>query len=326
MSGEPTPPLESLLKLAGERDQPSAPAMERARAAAHASWRRSLALRAGTGSRARSRPRLPAVWAAMIVAAAATLAVVWWTAVPPSTVDVARVAAIAGDVSRGGASLTNAATLRSGEVLRTAEGRVALTLGDALSLRLDHGTHLRLDEPGRVTLLAGAVYVDSGGLNAKTALRIDTAAGTVTHVGTQFQVRVQDAVTRVRVREGRVAIATTGETVDLAAGDLAEVSRGHARVQHGLPGHGEEWEWAAATAPAFDVENRPLSEFLAWLAREHGWQLRFTDAGTQSRVQAIRLHGSLSSRDAASMLERAALVTGVPLSFSDGALWVGARP
>ena len=64
------------------------------------------------------------------------------------------------------------------------------------------------------------------------------------------------------------------------------------RIESGLPSFGEEWEWAARMAPGFDIENRPLSEFLAWLVREHGWQLRFTDAQWQSRAQGIRLHGS----------------------------------
>jgi ferric-dicitrate binding protein FerR (iron transport regulator) len=135
----------------------------------------------------------------------------------------------------------------------------------------------------------------------------------------------------VQVREGRVVLAAPGAaagpaTADLAAGDVADVSGGALHLRHGEPPHGAEWEWAATTAPAFDIENRPLSEFLAWLAREHGWQLRFADAGTQSRAQSIRLHGSMSGLDVNGMLERASLVTGVPLSSHDGVLWVGTRP
>ncbi len=149
-------------------------------------------------------------------------------------------------------------------------------------------------------------------------------------MGTQYQVRVSGDLTRVQVREGRVvftarAEATDGSTADLAAGDAADISGGVVRIRHGESAHGGEWEWVAATAPAFDIENRPLSEFLAWLAREQGWQLHFSDAGTQSRVQSIRLHGSMSGLDIAGMLERASLVTGVPLSFHDGVLWVGPR-
>jgi ferric-dicitrate binding protein FerR (iron transport regulator) len=166
--------------------------------------------------------------------------------------------------------------------------------------------------------------VDSGGLNSRTALRIDTPAGAVHHVGTQFQVRVDAGYTRLQVREGRVVLAREGAApLDLGAGDVAEVSATGVRVEHRKPAHGDAWEWAASTAPAFDIENRPLAEFLGWLAREHGWQLRYVDSATQSQVQNIRLHGSMADLDVNGMLERASLITGVALSLEDGFLRVG---
>jgi len=61
------------------------------------------------------------------------------------------------------------------------------------------------------------------------------------------------------------------------------------------------------------------------MAREHGWQLHFGDEGQQRRAQEIHLHGSLEGLDAPAMLERVALVTGVPLALDEGVLWVGAR-
>ena len=83
----------------------------------------------------------------------------------------------------------------SGTVLATGDGRVAVSFADALSLRLDRGTRLRFDGHERVTLLQGALYVDSGGLNVGPPLTIATPAGEVRHVGTQFQVRVSGEIT-----------------------------------------------------------------------------------------------------------------------------------
>ena len=59
------------------------------------------------------------------------------------------------------------------------------------------------------------------------------------------------------------------------------------------------------------------------MAREHGWQVRYGDETLQPRTLDIRLHGSLDQLDSAAMLERVALVTGVPLEARDGVLWVG---
>ena len=76
-------------------------------------------------------------------------------------------------------------------------------------------------------------------------------------------------------------------------------------------------------APALEIENRPLAEFVSWMAREHGWQVQYSDEALQHRTLDIRLHGSLDQMDSAAMLERVALVTGVPLTARDGVLWVG---
>jgi hypothetical protein len=313
--------IESLIKLAGERDQPSAAGIERARSAAHDSWQRSLA----QAEPARIRPRrwLPLALAAGLAVAITAGALLWRKA--PAPVDVARVAAIQGEVQVEDVPLSAGGVLRGGDVLATREGRVALALGDALSLRADRQSRLRFDGAGQVTLLEGAVYVDSGGLNAHAPLIIDTPAGAVRHVGTQFQVQVSEGRTRVRVREGRVMVAMSGAAaIDLAAGDLADIAGTQIRLEHGQPGHGAEWEWAASTAPGFDIENRPLSEFLAWVARENGWQLRYADDGLQARAQEIRLRGSMEGLDALGMIERVSLITGVPLAVRDGMLWAGA--
>lgn len=315
---EPSSNLEALLKLAGERDQPSAEGVERARAAARLSWQRALDRAAAKPARARRR------WMYALAAGLAALSTAVFWLRPPPTPPVTVAHMVKGEARVATRLLSAGAPLHAGDELSTGGERAALGVGDALSLRLDRHTRLRFEGMGHVTLLAGAVYVDSGGLNATAALRIDTPAGVVRHVGTQFQVHVRDGLTRVLVREGRVVLtAAGGAALDLGAGDLAEVGRGRLDLQRGQPSSGADWEWAADVAPTFDIENRPLSEFLAWLAREQGWQLRYADGAVQSRAQEIRLHGSLSNLDAAAMLERASLVTGVPLTVREGSLWVG---
>jgi hypothetical protein len=59
------------------------------------------------------------------------------------------------------------------------------------------------------------------------------------------------------------------------------------------------------------------------MIREHGWRLRYADETLQQRTHDIRLHGSLDQLDAAAMLERVSMVTGVPLSAREGVLSVG---
>lgn len=325
MNTESERSVEQLLKLAGERETPPAAGMERARLAAHESWQRVL----------REQPARPRRWMKISIALAAAAGVVWFALLrfpaatsPPQ--QVARVTALTGGAVvhdfAGDTVLFAGGEVFAGTTLETMNGRVALTLGGAMSLRMDRHTRLRFDAAQRVTLLAGTLYVDSGGINAVGGLRIETPAGAVRHVGTQFQVFVAGADTRVRVREGRV-LFTPGDSSaprDVVAGEELRIAGGRVDFRRGLPASGADWEWCASIAPPFDIESRPLAEFLAWAAREHGWQLRYTSAALQQQTYEIRLHGALDQSSADAMVERVSLITGVPLRARDGVLWVGA--
>jgi hypothetical protein len=312
-----------LIKLAGERDRPSPEAMERARAAAQASWQRG---------REAAQPRVSRRWLTLIpLAAAAGIAALVVglrapDAVPVPRDVVARIVNLQGGALLDGAPVSTGAALMSGTTLETRAGRLALQLGDAMSLRVAAGTRLKLDGPDRVTLLAGAIYVDSGGLTTSRKLTIDTPFGLVRHVGTQFQVELIGTATRVRVREGRVLVQPSGrasEAIALGVGDELRAEDGKAQVSRGLASFGPAWDWAADLAPPFDIENRPLAEFLTWLAREQGWQLRYATGAEQQTALGIRLHGSVTGLDASASLARVGLITGVPLVARDGVLEVG---
>jgi ferric-dicitrate binding protein FerR (iron transport regulator) len=318
-----------MIRLAGEREMPSPQAMERAHLAASQAWERTLAQ-----SPSRSRRRF--FVAAIALAAAAGISAValfaWHrgAAYPAAPVMVAKVSTVVGAVALRVETrdqlVTRELAVPAGATLQTGQGRVATGFSDTLSLRLDRHTRVRFDTHTRVTLLEGALYVDSGGLDVGPPLTIVTPAGEVRHVGTQFQVAVTNGATRVRVREGRVLLERGAQgALAMAAGDELEVRGRDARWRHGLPSFGPVWEWSAGLAPALAIEDRPLAEFLTWIAREHGWQLYFADDALQARTHAIRLHGTLQGLDAAAMLERMALVTGVPLEVHEGVLRVGVR-
>ena len=322
---DPDRSVETLIRLAGEREMPSDEASTRARAAAEASWHRLLA-----EAPPRGRSRSP-----LALAAGLALVVLGWyslqqqrPATPPTV--VARIVALDGGVilgrDRAVATPELNAEVLTGSTLETTDGRAAASFAEALSLRLDRDTRLRFDGRDHVTLLAGALYVDSGGWGLGPPLTIGTPAGELRHIGTQFQVRVSGNTTNIRVREGRVALRR-GDAIahTVAAGDALEVRGDEERWQRGLASFGPEWEWSTSLAQTLAIEDRPLAEFLAWMAREHGWQLHFANETVQRQAQEIHLHGSLEGLDAAAMLERVALVTGVPLALDEGVLWVGQR-
>lgn len=316
---DPEQSIAQLLKLSGERHAPSAERAAQARKAVYESWQQMLEQNKKIIRRRR--------WLKASLALAACMAgllVVSHHSLPPVTPTVARVVATEGDVS-----ITTGADVHAGEQLVMNMGRVALTLGNSLSLRVDQHTKLRIDATDRVTLLRGRIYVDSGGLSTNATLMIMTPAGEVQHLGTQFQVYVQDDTTRVRVREGHVQLSSrrvNAQQVNaqqIASGEELQIVGSQVVLQRGLPTYGTDWEWASTIAPALDIENRPLAEFLTWMAREHGWQLRYANESVQQRTHEIRLHGSLEQMNSTDVVERISLITGVPIVSQEGVLLVG---
>jgi ferric-dicitrate binding protein FerR (iron transport regulator) len=318
--------VERLIKLAGEPDLPTSEGMRRARAAGEIAWRQMLAQREASPRRGRMLM--------LGFALAASLALVAWlvirpasqSAVPAAIGQVIALEGMAGMQLDGETtSISPDSVVFTGSILETSQGRLAIAFIQPLSLRVDRNTRLRFDGADHVTLLAGSLYVDSGGLNVSSPLRITTPAGEVSHVGTQFQVSVSGATTRVRVREGRVLVESGHDAASrsLAAGDELEIRGGLSFIRSGMPTFGADWEWAADVMPVLEIENRPFGEFLAWLVREQGWQLRYASDALQQQANEIRLHGSVEGLDLPAMLERVSLVTGIPLEERDGVLWVG---
>jgi len=248
-----------VLAAAGARPQPPLPLQEAVRAATHTEWRAVLA------ARARRRKVAFALAAGIILAAGA-----FWARRP----------------------LVEA----QGEETATDAGHYTnLDLPGGISVRLDHSTRIARLNPQHMILRAGAVYVDAGPMPraAPTRLQIDTPAGPVSHLGTQYEVRLLPQGTRIRVREGRVelggavaVILQPSEQLLVAASGLLTRSR--------IAADSPEWDWAANAAPAFAIEGRSLAEFLTWAGRELGCEIVYSTPEAQAEATRAKLSGSIA--------------------------------
>jgi ferric-dicitrate binding protein FerR (iron transport regulator) len=317
-----------LLKLSGERIAPSEEATTRAHAAALDAWQTSV-------DDGRSKNRRAVMWRLAAVVALFTIGAIVWTSFSSSlrpTRIVAHSVLVTGDVELIGAkndprafAARNIVQVQSQLVTR--EGVASLSVGDSLSLRVNRHSRLRFDAENQITLLAGMIYVDSGGLSAHSDLRILTPAGEVRHEGTQYQVSVAAGETHIQVREGRVRLTNddAGRSAHITSGEELDVDADGNALRRAIPSFGADWEWASALAAPLDTENRPLVEFLAWMAREHGWQLRYATPVLEREAQSIRLHGVAQGGTPEQTLHRVALITGLAMSVEDGVLVVSTR-
>jgi ferric-dicitrate binding protein FerR (iron transport regulator) len=293
-------PIEALLKASGRRPGVAADRADRVREVVSAAWREEVARR-GRVSDASFRVAL-AVAAVVVVAvglAAFALRPYWTDQTPVARVD--RVAGAAwvrgGSLFASNTPLTVGAEIATRSTVSTGpDGRVAFRLSKGHSVRLDVDTALRVSADRELSLLRGAVYLDSRRDPAAVpeSLRIATPFGTIENQGTQFAVRLDGSSLSVKVREGTVTIATEVERLVARAGEGLRLDRsGRAERTEEAP-DGGSWAWAEAVAPMMDIEGRSLREFLDWVARERGIRLQFADEALSKRAPAVVLTGSVA--------------------------------
>jgi len=302
MTMEPKPPhpddagIEELLREVGARDEPSEETSRDIEEAVRGEWQATL------GQRRRFRRRLTwAVAASLAVATGAGIFGVRQAGQQP--VDAAMVARVDGHLLAGPReealqSRADGTAVRTNEILRTDDrSRVALTLANDVSVRMDHDTTLTFAAPDRLLLRSGALYVDSPRAAAADTLVVQTRAGSVRHVGTQYQVRTHADAIEVSIREGRVLIENQGRSDSGVAGESIRLGIDGALTRAPIAADDPSWAWAAHTAPRFDIDDQTLAAFLDWLGRETGRRVVYASPAAQNAARQVKLRGSIEGLD-----------------------------
>lgn len=285
----------SLIRLAGPKPSVSPQVLSQLRAKTQDHWHRKVAR--VRRRRQATRRRWLAVAAAIVVAAGTTL--LWSGRGPSDTVAVATIARF--ESVFGGNWEAPEQGLVPGAILTTKPGvRLALRLDDGVSLRLDGASRAVLDGPRTVTLEQGGVYLDTGpvdgtapGGSEGASLEVHTPFGLARDIGTQFEVRVDEASLQVRVREGQVRVKTAAASHQATAGDHLRVAADGTVERRREATHGGPWSWVQQTAPTMDLEGKSLAAALRWMARETGWRVDYESAELAQEVEGILIHGAV---------------------------------
>ncbi len=273
-----------LLRAAGKREIPPAHFAQSLQATLHAEWRATVDQQF---QRRRQRAFAGAAVAAVVVlGVAASL----WVA-GPTEAAVARVVQVAGSaaVEKGQADVT------AGQRLVTKSGgRLALVFNNGITVRLDEETEVRVEQSDRLSVVRGAVYVDSGKNGASAPLVIETPYGKVRHLGTQYEVRLLAAELSVSVREGRIGLERRDATLQGSAGEQLVVSSGGNVRREVIAADAASWSWIGAVTPPYDIDRRPLAEFLSWAGRELGREVVYATPAAEAQAGQVVLRGSVS--------------------------------
>lgn len=325
-----------LIAAAGPGPTARPEARERIYAAVQASWRESLR-RGEDGVPPTSRTRRAGTgryrFFGLAAAVAAAAVMLYWTGgggpAEIARAELAQVARIQGDATliRDAATLrlaspASAGPVMTGDVLRTAgNGQVALRLDQGLLLRVNVDTELAFVDAGTIDLVAGTVYVDAGEELGGAALAIRTPIGSVTHLGTQYEVLFADSALRLRVREGSVRFSGAGSSAVGAAGEQLEIDAGGERARSAIAADDPAWSWAASLATLPEQPEYRIGETLRWLARESGLTLQYADPLAAERLDTTTIVelGGLTPAEALDVLSR---TTDLELSVDNGLLLI----
>jgi ferric-dicitrate binding protein FerR (iron transport regulator) len=283
----------ALLRAVGARPAASAEAAAAVRASVAAEWRAAVATR--------QRRRQFTGWAAAASITVAALGV--WLVRPLVQTEpqvVASLTRVVGSVeqNRGDGRwtpLAAAGPIESGTRLRTAaDGRAALQLSNGVALRLDARTLVAFEDTTRAQLARGALYVDSGSTPGTPGpqFELDTPAGRVAHLGTQYEARIVDGGVRVAVREGRVRLSRAADDVVGTAGESLTI-QGDRVVRAPLAPTAADWNWVADVTPPFGLEGRTVEEFLVWAARETGRTIVYASSDAARQARSVTLSGTV---------------------------------
>jgi len=277
--------IAELLRLAGPRPAVPPHVQQRVYDAVQTEWHSTL----------RQRRRLR--WGLPVALAATILLVVTLTSRAPEVrlAPIATVAFVedAAGTLAGGLSLGD--DIYPGGRVATGKSGLALAVNNGLSLRLAAGTTATFDSMEELTLRSGHIYADTGqSVYDNRSITVHTSVGSARDMGTRFAVAYVDGDMSVAVREGRVDVSHSRGSYTAEAGEVLKLQPGEDIVVDKISIHDSSWDWAAALAPAFDIENHSLLDFLKWAARETGKELIFENDAARFAAMGIRPRGSIA--------------------------------
>jgi ferric-dicitrate binding protein FerR (iron transport regulator) len=294
--------IEHLLREVGERVQPTPEITQAVHAAVRAEWRTVVAQR--TRRKRTTQWSMAAGFAAVAVSA---LLLFRFSATPLSgSAPIASIVKIQSSSAVGNVqvSTSEGATWRDavvGEVL--AAGAMvrtdsttssALDFGKGRSVRLAAGTRFTLLAVDQVRLERGGVYIDASA-REPAPLSVQTAYGTVEHLGTQYQVQLAQDRMSISVREGRVSVAGTSGKMLIAANERVVYAEQGEIARETIASHDPTWLWAMQSAPSFDIDNHTLASFLDWVARETGRAVTYATPEVRAQAEKLILRGSVDN-------------------------------
>lgn len=191
------------------------------------------------------------------------------------------------------------AELTAGQTLVTGHDSVAgIAWLRGGSLRIDEDSRVEFLSPDEILLRSGRIYVDSQPSSSQAGITqgsltdfvIRTEYAIVNHLGTQYMAGISGDALTISVREGRVEVEGTYHDAVANAGQQLTLAGSNRPTITNIRAYGDDWQWAEKAAPAVSFDGRSAYEFIAWVARESGFEVHFTDAAVERHAHDTKMN------------------------------------
>jgi hypothetical protein len=136
-------------------------------------------------------------------------------------------------------------------------------------------------------------------------------------LGTQFELRYEAPVLRVRVREGRIALAGESGRVLAQAGEELSIGTAGDVERRFVASDDPAWHWAERLAPVPQFDGRRARDLLEWAARETGRELAYATPAAEQRAATVILHGEPGPLAPSAALEVMLATTDLGIDMED---------
>ena len=310
-----------LIHHVGARETVPAERMERARHNVRSHWQQLVDEHKETRDRAYFSGRAIAASIVLVVGIALVL---WGLTYTNSTVSVASVDRVLGEVSVAAVQPVPGGEIERDTVIETGvDSRIALRMSGGQSLRIDTSSQVVVHSPSHVSLTSGALYIDTLPAPGSDPIRVSTPMGTARDIGTQFQVRLTATALVVGVRDGVVEIEQTGvQNLSVGEGRYVELNVHGESAEFLLQENDPNWQWVETVMPEFSIKGVTLQQYLDWFARERGLTLRWEDETSEAKAGAAILSGSIAGMSLEQGLVLVKRIAPFEHRISGGELWI----
>lgn len=174
-------------------------------------------------------------------------------------------------------SVADTSLVAPGSTIQTdSDSRLLLQLEERSALRADAQTRFTLISSTEIQLHQGRIYLDNAN---SQPLKVVTRYGTVTDIGTQFEVASLGQQLTVALRQGAIDLTVGDQQLHSAAqtgqGELLRFTGTNLTQRSPIAATDDHWQWIHRARPGFKLADRSVADYLNWAARESGWTLRY---------------------------------------------------